>query len=144
MGAILFMNIILNRHDNCIEILIFLIVMAWLALVSSRVYNKFMFRKLKKEYENEFKYSSMPIYRYENASIICSTTYLGNVIPIFKVLIMPYGKNNKSGMSENEVNFLKNLPTKIIIGFKIEALSCLVATTSLLILIPLLFITNKI
>jgi hypothetical protein len=121
------MNILSSDFKNFIETPLFsvLIVLVF-CLVIFRLYNKVMYKRIKTVFLNRFAIFPSNLSRYENASLVCSVSYLGCVLPMMRLLIFPY--NKKRGVEELQVNFIKGLPTRLIIGFKVEALLWMLLT----------------
>ncbi|MFG6655106.1 hypothetical protein ACG0Z5_11620 [Scandinavium sp. M-37] len=128
------MNILSNDIKHFIETPLFsVLIILMLCLVFFRLYNKIMYKRIKAAFLNRFDIFPSNLSRYENASLVCSASYFGCVLPMMRLLILPY--NKKRGVEELQVNFIKGLPTSMTIGFKVEALLWMLLTPVIMLFI---------
>lgn len=129
------MNIILNKCGNIGFIVFLLCLIVMVFIVFARAYNKSVYSEIKKSYQTKYKIYPAALSRYENASLVTSATYLGNVFPIMKILLLPY--NKRCGMEKEQVDFLKELPIRLTVGYKFEAILWFIQTMLLSVMIIL-------
>lgn len=122
----------LTNNTNIIQVIILVVmIISYILLLLFRLYNKIQARKINNLFILENKIPLRVIEDYLNQSVFF-LSYIRVMLPFWKI-ISSTECNNKIITPESV--FLKKLPTKITIGFKIEALMWITSLTSVIFLI---------
>lgn len=99
---------------------IFLIIFLLMALCY--FYNKGKYRIIIELYEKEIGPLPITAILSKNASLFTTPSlYLAKISFITETLILPYNRVSNHGMTKEGYLFIRGLPNRLTIGFKVEA-----------------------
>lgn len=129
---ILYMKNFLTNNTSIIQVIaIVVMIISYILLLLFRLYNKIQARKINNLFKLKNKTPLRVIEDYLNQSVFF-LSYIRVMLPFWKIISSKECNNNKI---TPESVFLKKLPTKLTIGFKIEALMWIISLTSVIFLI---------
>lgn len=127
-----YMKNFLTNNTSIIQVITLVVmIISYILLLLFRLYNKIQARKINNLFILKNKIPLRVIEDYLNQSVFF-LSYIRVILPFWKI-ILSTECNNKRITPESV--FLKKLPTKITIGFKIEALMWITSLTSVIFLI---------
>lgn len=127
-----YMKNFLTNNTSIIQVVTLVVmIISYILLLLFRLYNKTQSRKINNLFILKNKIPLRVIEDYLNQSVFF-LSYIRVILPFWKI-ISSTECNNKRITPESI--FLKNLPTKLTIGFKIEALMWIISLTSVIFLI---------
>lgn len=124
-------NFLTNNTSIIQVITLVVMIISYILLLLFRLYNKIQARKINNLFILKNKTPLRVIEDYLNQSVFF-LSYIRVMLPFWKI-ILSTECNNKRITPESV--FFKKLPTKITIGFKIEALMWITSLTSVIFLI---------
>lgn len=96
--------------------------------------NKIAYRKIVSLYIN--KYSRLPItaaLAKEASLIVTPGAYFAKIGFIIETLTLPYNKISNHDMTKEQYDYINNLPKKLTIGFKIEAVLWIISIPTMIV-----------
>ncbi|MDE9621452.1 hypothetical protein [Citrobacter portucalensis] len=123
-------NFLTNNTSIIQVITLVVMIISYILLLLFRLYNKIQARKINNLFKLKNKTPLRVIEDYLNQSVFF-LSYIRVMLPFWKIISFE-DSNNKI---TPESVFLKKLPTKLTIGFKIEALMWIISLTSVIFLI---------
>lgn len=123
-GLFYMKNYLINNFEAiAMSLFIILIIIMILLIFMSYVINEDNYKKISYLYEKKFGNLPFTARIVKSANLIGTPgVYLAKVDFIMSSLLLPYNRVFNYGMSIEEYFFIRTLPSKLTIGFKIEAM----------------------
>lgn len=113
----------LSRKSDIIEgVMVWFFIFDLALIIAFYFYNKPRYKKIISLYEKEIGPIPFASQLSSEASLFTTPSlYLAKVSFILETLIFPYNRVSNHGMTKEGYLFIRGLPKKLTIGFKIEA-----------------------